>query len=61
LVEAGSTVECTHCEDRIKFQARVRNMQVICNVYEDNVWQRVEHFHDPCYLEADSPWGPPVD
>lgn len=61
LVEAGSTVECEHCGDRVKFQARVRHQQVICNVYEDNVWQRVEHFHSECYVEADSPFGDPED
>jgi len=34
---------------------------VICNVYNGNVWERVEHFHAECYLEAGSPHGEPVD
>jgi len=61
LVEAGSTVECQFCGERVKFQARVRHQQVICNVYEDNVWQRVEHFHSECYEEADAPFGVPAE
>src|SRR5690349_13959526 len=48
-VEPGSTVECAHCGERVKFQAKVRNRQVICNVYVKGVWDRVEHFHADCY------------
>ncbi|MDH3705624.1 MAG: hypothetical protein OES57_06120 [Acidimicrobiia bacterium] len=54
-------VDCTHCGERVKFQAKMRNQQVICNVYVKNVWDRVEHFHAPCYEEADQPFGPPAD
>jgi len=61
LVEPGSMVDCTHCGERVKFQAKMRNQQVICNVYVKNVWDRVEHFHAPCYEEADQPFGPPAD
>jgi hypothetical protein len=57
-VEPGSTVECTHCDERVKFQAKVRHKQVICNVYEDGKWNRVEHFHAPCYELAGEPHGP---
>lgn len=56
-VEAGSSVDCTHCGERVKFQAKVRNKQVICNVYVSGKWNRVEHFHLPCYEEAGSPFG----
>lgn len=58
-VEAGSTVDCTHCGDRVKFQAKVRNRQIICNVYIKGTWDRVEHFHSECYDEADQPYGEP--
>ncbi len=58
IVEPGNMVECIHCGDRIKFQARLRHMQVICNVYHDNRWDRVEHFHAPCYEAAGDPHGP---
>lgn len=57
-VEPGSTVECIHCDERVKFQAKVRHKQVICNVYEDGKWNRVEHFHAPCYELAGEPHGP---
>lgn len=58
-VEPGSTVECTHCGERVKFQAKMRHKQVICNVYVGRRWDRVEHFHAPCYDEADTPYGEP--
>ena len=61
LVEAGSMTECSHCEERVKFRARERHMQVICNVYVDGAWNRVEHFHEPCYHEAGSPFGKPSE
>ena len=56
-VEAGSSVDCSHCGERVKFQAKVRNKQVICNVYVSGTWNRVEHFHLACYEEARSPHG----
>jgi len=57
-VEPGSTVDCIHCGERVKFQAKVRHKQVICNVYEQGRWVRVEHFHADCYDTADLPHGP---
>lgn len=59
LIEAGSMSECTHCGEQVKFRARQREQQVICNVYEDNVWKRVEHYHAVCYDEAGAPYGDP--
>ena len=56
-VEAGSTVDCALCGERVKFQAKMRNRQVICNVYEDGRWNRVEHFHADCYDAAGLPHG----
>ena len=56
-VEAGSSVDCAHCGERVKFQAKVRNKQVICNIYVSGVWNRVEHFHQACYEEAGNPFG----
>lgn len=56
-VEAGSSVDCARCGERVKFQAKVRNKQVICNIYTSGVWNRVEHFHQACYEEAGSPYG----
>lgn len=57
MVEAGSYVDCAQCGDRVKFQAKARNTQVICNVYEGGKWSRVEHYHHNCYLEAAMPYG----
>jgi hypothetical protein len=57
LVEAGSLVDCAHCGERVKFQAKLRKEQVICNIYVDGRWNRVEHYHDHCYEEAGAPFG----
>jgi DNA-directed RNA polymerase subunit RPC12/RpoP len=57
LIEAGSAAECPHCNDRVKFRARHRDQQVICNVYENGVWKRVEQYHLECYSDAGSPHG----
>lgn len=57
-VEAGSSVDCSFCGERVKFQAKMRNKQVICNVYVSGAWNRVEHFHADCYEPAGSPHGP---
>jgi hypothetical protein len=56
-IEAGSMTYCEHCGATVKFQARVKSKQVICNVYVDNQWVRVEHYHESCYLQAGSPYG----
>jgi len=50
---------CMYCDEQVKFKARERHMQVICNVYVDGHWDRVEHFHAPCYEDAGHPHGPP--
>ncbi len=60
LIEAGSAAECPHCLERVKFRARHRDQQVICNVYENSVWKRVEQYHLECYSDADSPHGEAV-
>ena len=56
-IEAGSYVDCASCGERVKFQAKIRLMQVICNVYIDGRWDRVEHYHEACYIEAELPHG----
>ena len=58
-VEAGCSVDCSRCGERVKFQAKVRNKQAICNIYVKGKWNRVEHFHLACYEEAGSPYGEP--
>ena len=61
LVEPGNWAECALCEEVVKFRARERRTQVICNVYVDNRWDRVEHYHSDCYTAADEPYGPPAE
>ncbi len=56
-IEAGSSAECAACGDRVKFQAKVKAEQVICNVYVDGKWDRVEHYHLTCYRDAGEPHG----
>lgn len=56
-VEAGNYVDCAFCGERVKFQAKLRKQQVICNVYSDGRWARVEHYHAECYEEAGTPHG----
>ena len=56
-IEAGNSANCAHCGDMVQFRARVKTQQVICNVYVDGKWDRVEHFHRECYDAAGEPFG----
>lgn len=56
-VEPGNAANCAHCGAPVKFQARVQHRQVIANVYVDETWDRVEHYHAECYREAGAPYG----
>lgn len=58
LIEAGCVAECPVCGERVKYRARHRDQQVICNVYDKGRWQRVEQYHLDCYVAADYPHGP---
>jgi len=60
-IDAGNSAYCSHCEELIKFRAKIRAQQVICNVYAKNKWDRVEHFHSDCYELAKEPFGPLPD
>jgi hypothetical protein len=59
-VEAGNSAHCAHCGDQVKFRAKAKALQVICNVYVDGRWDRVEHFHSECYVVAGEPYGEPA-
>ena len=59
-VDAGNSAYCAVCEELIKFRARIRDEQIICNVYVSNKWDRVEHYHPRCYKKAKSPYGAPA-
>ena len=57
-IEPGNTAICPQCGLQVKFQARTQGRQVICNIYTDGKWDRVEHYHTACYAEAGEPFGP---
>ncbi|MGH9292162.1 MAG: hypothetical protein ACRDZ6_05215 [Acidimicrobiales bacterium] len=57
VVEPGCDDACLECGHQIKFAARTHPRQVIANIYADGVWQRVDHFHEQCYLDAGEPCG----
>jgi hypothetical protein len=56
-IEAGNHASCMQCQQLVKFRAKVKLQQVICNVYTDGKWERVEHFHADCYETAGEPYG----
>lgn len=58
MVEAGSDAVCAGCGNQVKFSARSKARKVIANVYVAGRWDRVEHFHEECYLRACEPYGP---
>ena len=59
-IEPGNLAFCMECDEAVKFRARMALYQVICNVYTNGVWDRVEHFHEECYGTAAAPFGDPV-
>ena len=56
-IEAGASQDCPFCGLQVAFKARERASQVICNIYENGAWIRVEHYHDKCYTKAKKPYG----
>ena len=58
-IEAGNMALCALCDEQVKFVAKLNKMQVIANVYVDGRWDRVEHYHDECYVAAGAPYGEP--
>ena len=57
LVEAGNSANCAACGKPVKFSAKSKLHQVIANVYVDQVWDRVEHYHAECYEAVGQPYG----
>ena len=57
FIEPGSLVTCTGCDGRLNYMAKSKPKQVVCNVYENGKWNRVEHWHVGCYNAAGSPHG----
>ncbi|CAN5622637.1 hypothetical protein BH20ACT2_BH20ACT2_08190 [soil metagenome] len=59
-IEPGNGEACRACGEIVRFKAKLNLEQVICNVYADRRWLRVEHFHADCYTTAGAPHGPVV-
>jgi len=59
-IEAGSSAICQTCDEQVKFSAKAKAHQVICNVYVEGRWDRVEHYHLECYETAAQPYGEPA-
>lgn len=59
-IEAGSSAICITCDEQVKFKAKTKAHQVICNVYVDGKWDRVEHYHLECYTTSGAPYGEPA-
>jgi hypothetical protein len=57
FIEPGNDAVCELCGEQVKFVARSKGRQVIANVYVDERWDRVEHYHDSCYDSAGEPYG----
>jgi hypothetical protein len=58
LIDPGNDAVCERCAEQVKFVAKSKARQVIANVYVDERWDRVEHYHDACYEDAGEPYGP---
>ena len=58
-IEPGNSAVCPVCGETVKFKARTQGRQVIANIYVNDVWDRVEHYHVECYTEAGQPFGEP--
>jgi hypothetical protein len=61
-VLAGSRDQCSfkrcpYPRKEILWSARRRVRYVIANIYEGEKWDRLELFHDECYLKARKPYG----
>lgn len=58
-IDPGNAAYCPLCEEPVKFRARNKGRQVICNVYAEGRWNRVEHWHLACYEKGGEPYGAP--
>lgn len=60
IAPGGAEPLCGFCDQRCKFVAKKNPRQVICNIYENDHWDRTEHFHEECYDLAGEPHGPAI-
>jgi hypothetical protein len=60
LIEPGNEASCARCGEALKFRAKQRLVQIICNVYKGRRWNRVEYYHPNCYEALGKPYGEPA-
>lgn len=60
LIAPGTLSLCPNCDEPVKFEAKKKLRQVICNIYEGDKWDRVEQYHTECYVSAGAPYGEPL-
>lgn len=60
-IDPGDEHVCPGCNMRLKFQARNKMRKIVANIYKGKGWDRVEQWHEECYMEAASPYGEPLD
>ena len=58
--EWSRATTCAACAaaSRSSSPPRTHPRQVIANIYLEGAWNRVDHFHEECYLDAGEPYGP---
>ena len=56
-IDPGNEAFCAACGEPVRFVAKSKRPQVICNVYEQGKWNRVEQYHEECYQQAGEPHG----
>lgn len=59
-LQPGLGLDCDACSMPIKYSAKFPSNQIIANVYENNVWQKVVHYHEECYRQLAYPYGEPI-
>lgn len=51
---------CSYPRHIIISKTRFPIKEIIANVYFEDKWQRVEHFHSDCYDKMGNPYGPVI-
>lgn len=54
---SGVEALCVACNEGIVWSARKKQTKVVCNIYDNGIWNRVDQFHDSCYSDAGQPYG----
>lgn len=52
---------CEKCDKEILFDTTQRTYRVLCNVYVNDKWDRLECYHPECYEQTGFIHGPILD